>query len=185
MSLTDLPRAFSLYEKACDGGFAPACYSMGYMAETGQGVGVDFARAALVYERGCDGGDRKACSGLGFLHLSGKGVAQDDGRAVSLFKKACVENALPWCAHVLGFSDKYAVDRKAAEVEILKAYTVQCDGGLPVSCVEAGAMYAEGRGVEVSARTAGEFYRKACERGLVAGCEGVKGSGKSGAVGAK
>jgi hypothetical protein len=56
--------AARLYQQACDGGDAEACYLLGRMYEIGTGVAEDEARALRLYQRGCEGGSEPACDRL-------------------------------------------------------------------------------------------------------------------------
>jgi hypothetical protein len=57
-------RARDLYDKACDGGDALACLSLGALYEAGDGVLQDSYRARQLFRRACDGGNEEACARL-------------------------------------------------------------------------------------------------------------------------
>ena len=58
-------------ERACDGGDARSCTSLGWLAERGSGrLAKDEARAATLFQRGCAGGDALGCTNLGVNHKS-------------------------------------------------------------------------------------------------------------------
>lgn len=56
--------ARELYERACNGGDALACLSLGAMFEAGDGVLQDSYRARQLFRRACDGGRQEACARL-------------------------------------------------------------------------------------------------------------------------
>ncbi len=60
----DLAKAAHLYQKACDGGYAASCYSLGSLYDEGRGVPRDETAAAQLYQKACAGGSEQACSSL-------------------------------------------------------------------------------------------------------------------------
>ena len=114
--LADKARAAKVYQKGCDGSYAPACYSLGIHYSYGHGVPEDQARgkqlyqkaceggvaeackeakdlvkAAQLFEKGCEGGNTEHCIEVGFMYGTGDGVAQDDAKAAEFLErgKAC------------------------------------------------------------------------------------------------
>lgn len=83
----DLPRARTLYQRACDGGELESCKNLGFLFDTN--VPPDRARAAALYQRACDGGVLEACNNLANLYLGGDGVARDLERAIALYDRVC------------------------------------------------------------------------------------------------
>src|SRR5688572_16500630 len=63
--------AVGLYSKACDGGDASACATLGVMYAEGQGVAEDEERAAALYQKACDRGAAGGCSGLAYMYENG------------------------------------------------------------------------------------------------------------------
>ena len=57
----------SLYQRACDGGLAAACFNQGAMYEKGVGLAQDVSKAAALYKKACDGGDMNGCNNLGTM----------------------------------------------------------------------------------------------------------------------
>lgn len=84
----DYLAAATLLERACDGGDALGCATLGALYSQGQGVTQDDARAASLYSRACDGGDAMGCRNLGGLYTLGNGVAQDYARAEQFARRA-------------------------------------------------------------------------------------------------
>jgi TPR repeat protein len=61
----DKDKAVELFERACAGGYAPACANLSQLAglyAQGSGVPVDTARAAALYQKSCAGGVTEACA---------------------------------------------------------------------------------------------------------------------------
>ncbi|WP_149721957.1 tetratricopeptide repeat protein [Campylobacter concisus] len=85
----DYQKAAELLQKACDGGDAMGCYSLGFLYQNGQGVKQDYQKAAELYQKGCDGRNAGGCSNLGVLYQNGQGVKQDYQKAAELYQKAC------------------------------------------------------------------------------------------------
>jgi serine/threonine protein kinase len=83
------PAAAVFFKRACDGNFANGCTDLGFMTESGNGVGKDASRAASLYQRACDLGAAHGCNNLGGLYGNGEGVDQDRQRAAKLFARAC------------------------------------------------------------------------------------------------
>ena len=60
----DAVKAGQFYQKACDGGYAAGCYSLGSLYDEGRGVPQDAATAAQLYQKACAGGIAQACKSL-------------------------------------------------------------------------------------------------------------------------
>jgi TPR repeat protein len=63
----DAPRAFQLYEQACDWKYATGCYNAAVLLEAGKGVVKDAARARQLYAQVCALGSKTACERAGKL----------------------------------------------------------------------------------------------------------------------
>lgn len=85
----DYQKAAKLWQKACDGGEALGCASLGALYAIGQGVRQDHQKAAQLYQKACDGGEASGCSNLGILYANGQGVRQDFSTAKQHYGKAC------------------------------------------------------------------------------------------------
>ncbi len=85
------PQAVPFLEKACNGGYFPACRPLGSIYEKGLSAsGVhQYEKAARAYRLGCRGGDFGACLRLGLLYENGRGVPKDRRKALSLYDRAC------------------------------------------------------------------------------------------------
>ena len=87
-----------LYVKACERGYAVACYYLGGMyADGAMGKNDEAAKnsksALKFYSLACDGKIYEACEALGRLYEDGEaGFAQDIKAARSYYDKACAAN---------------------------------------------------------------------------------------------
>ncbi|MCR4941678.1 MAG: sel1 repeat family protein [Campylobacter sp.] len=85
----DFKMAKILWQKACKSGHSGACYSMGVMYETGQGVEQDFKKSSEFYQKACDDNLAEACYYLALNFENGRGVRKNWQKAKELYKKAC------------------------------------------------------------------------------------------------
>jgi hypothetical protein len=58
----NLAQAALLFKQACDGTVAVACFELGGLYETGQGVPKDLVRAAALMKQACSGGEPRGCA---------------------------------------------------------------------------------------------------------------------------
>ena len=59
------------FRDGCDQNFAAACYELGYLYSTGQGVDQEQATALALYRKACALGYAKGCDGVDFLAPAG------------------------------------------------------------------------------------------------------------------
>ena len=67
----DYQKAAKLWQKACDGGEALGCASLGALYAIGQGVRQDFSTAKQHYGKACDLGLQLGCDGYRELNEKG------------------------------------------------------------------------------------------------------------------
>lgn len=65
LTRTDLARAASVFEAACDAGSAAGCGNLAVMLRDGRGIEPDPARARTLLQYACDHGNRRSCDELG------------------------------------------------------------------------------------------------------------------------
>jgi TPR repeat protein len=89
--------AAAFLERACKGGFQPACAELGYMfGRPGSKQDKDRARALL--EKACDTKDAPACTYLaGFLRGASGGWSYDPRAAGAFYERACDMGAFSAC----------------------------------------------------------------------------------------
>lgn len=85
----DVPRAFALYERACELRDAAACVAAARMSASGDGVPPSRAKQVDLLARACDLGDALACAVPAKALAGGGGVAKDERRALELWRRAC------------------------------------------------------------------------------------------------
>jgi TPR repeat protein len=90
-------KAVPLFDKACDGGYLPACTALAFQYLGGRGVARSMAKAAALFEKACDGGDGQACSNLADIARYGGTGTPDLRRSTALRKKACASGYQPAC----------------------------------------------------------------------------------------
>jgi TPR repeat protein len=117
-----------------------ACNAVGVMFEFDAQGNDDPALASGFYKRGCDSAYAPACNNLAWLYLGGHGVPQDHAQAWRLFA--------------------FAYD----------AAKVACMRGDPASCLMAGELLFDGRGVEPDEQQAVAYFRRACDGGEKRAC---------------
>jgi uncharacterized protein len=174
----DLARARALEERACDGGSAEGCFTIGFASLYGMaGFERDTARAAQVLESTCAGGHSNACFQLGWNYEFGRTVARDFARAALFYDQAC-ENAstaddMMGC-HFLGsaYADGRGVAVDAARAAQL--YERACRAGNGHGCNNLGQLIQEGRvrGGRNPGR-ASLIYGRACKLGNPSGCNNL------------
>jgi hypothetical protein len=89
-----------LFERACGGGIARACYNAGAMLRDGRGVERSTERAAALFRTGCDGDDALSCQLLGQLLKRGDGLPRDLVEARRLFDRACTAGLASACSEL-------------------------------------------------------------------------------------
>ena len=62
MPKQDLAKAFKFYKKACDGGYASSCFSLGDFYFHGKLVAKDKKKALEFFKKACDTGDEGGCT---------------------------------------------------------------------------------------------------------------------------
>jgi len=136
----DRAKAAALYEKACDGGYAAACFNRAFQHDFGivERGAQDTADAARLYERACEGGDERGCGMLAmgqrwaaFEHA----IEQDRAKAIKAVQAGC-DSGDAWSCYCHAFSQVYeedgavALDRNTACL----LFAETCDAGTVLGC---------------------------------------------------
>ena len=159
------------YKQACEGGNAPACFNLGRMYYTGDGVEPDRVRAAELFRLACEGGVASGCGSLGHMYAEG----EDKARAAELYGRACEYGDAIGCGRL----GRMYYNGEGVGQDLARAAELQeraCEGGDYFGCAGLGYMYAEGEGVHVDKLRAAELFRRACEGGDAIGCYNLAGS---------
>ncbi|MFC2428075.1 MAG: tetratricopeptide repeat protein [Campylobacter sp.] len=134
--VSDFKEAARLFNLACEGGHARACYDMGAMIASGKVAAKQPETAVKFYERAYKMGDKLGSYALAYAHQTGVGVAKDEARAYELYKNACELGLAKGCNEAGYMSERGAgmqIDVKAAA----KFYEKACKMGLDVGCENA------------------------------------------------
>lgn len=174
----DIDRARSLYAKACDVHFPPACNELAKMCRDGRGGPRDVKRSATLFGIACDKGDiQYACTEVGVFAYDGVGMKLDQEKGVALFEAACFHEADPQpkaCA-ALGLahlSGKGIEKEKKDEDRAIELLNKACDFDYAAGCVQVGDLFINRKKgpVKENRKIAAEAYQKACKLDARYGC---------------
>ncbi|QDG54577.1 sel1 repeat family protein [Persicimonas caeni] len=174
--------AAGLYKRSCDLEHGPGCRDFARVYEKGLGVPKSDKRAHDLRERACVLGDKFACKKVG-KHVE-ETIDNDKWHTnlsisyrdwVALHFEACESGFRHACTYIgrtlhskatVAEPDDWYVEREIA------AYRLGCRLGSPENCYFLAKVYRKGRGeVEADAQKAVATAAKACQGGLVDGCE--------------
>ena len=134
--VSDFKEAARLFNLACEGGHARACYDIGAMIASGKVAAMQPETATKFYERACKMGDKLGCYALAYANQTGVGTVKDEARAYELYKNACELGLAKGCNEAGYMSERgtgVQTDVKAAA----KFYEKACKMGLDVGCENA------------------------------------------------
>jgi TPR repeat protein len=114
----------------------------------------------ILFNKACDLNFGVSCSQLGFMYEEGKGVKQDDFKAVNLPSSYIS----PRLEQPLSSFKSHAFWKN------LSALKSSCLTSLPVTYLNLGFVYEEGKGVKQDDSKALKFYQKACDLNDGSGC---------------
>ncbi|HWZ86283.1 MAG TPA: PDZ domain-containing protein, partial [Thermoanaerobaculia bacterium] len=164
LMLTPVDQA-ALYEQACRGGIASACFREGWLLWNRKGD-ANSARVLELFASACKAGSGEACAYEG---LDRMGSADHGAAAVPVLERACELSSAGGCANLafLYAMGKFVKkdDRRSASL-----YAKSCDLGDAQGCYNAGLMADDGRGVARDPARAAVRYAEACEMGSATGC---------------
>lgn len=146
---SQLDDALRMFLRACDGGWADACSSVGFAYYTAHGVRWDVAAAAKFFVKACELGSSVGCANSGDVYRYGAGAPADHQKAFELYGKACRPGDPTGCAgvgHYLATGEGGTkVDKKRAASALRSA----CENELyvmPEACVGLANLLDEQRG---------------------------------------
>ena len=134
--VSNFNEAARLFNLACEGGHARACYDIGAMIASGKVAAKQPEMAAKFYERACKMGDKLGCYALAYANQTGVGAVKDEARAYELYKNACELGLAKGCNEAGYMSERgtgVQTDVKAA----VKFYEKACKMGLEIGCENA------------------------------------------------
>jgi uncharacterized protein len=161
--------AIALFARACTGGSARGCMSLGEAYEAGRGVPKDEARALSVYRGACDAGAAEACAKSAVMLDTGRGAPSDPKTAAVHFKKACDGGVADACS-ALAIATSLGNGVPRDETEAAALFKRGCEAGSALGCAGLGDAYAKGRGVAKDDVRAADLLRKTCASGIAISC---------------
>ena len=168
----DLGKAARAYERACNGGAADVCSTLGEIVEQTDAEG-GVGRAEKLFTRACENGSSRGCWRLGLV-AAGR---EELEKAVALYQKSCDGGWAPGC-HQLALSYEQGEGVLKDIPKALTLYTEACDGESVESCVSAGTLYLGGdpavaRDLVAATRLYGKalsLYKEGCDAGSQPDC---------------
>lgn len=151
----NMGRAAEYSERACTGGIADVCNTLGEIYEKSDVEGGP-TRAAQYFQKACDGHSSAGCLNLGIFY-SDKG---DWTKAMALFEQSCSGGWAPGC-HQLGQTYEQGEGVTKNMTKAVTFYTQACDLEHVVSCVTLGTHYWTGELVTKDPTNALKFFGKA------------------------
>jgi len=153
--------------RACEGGDASACASLGSLYETGSaGLQLDYARAYRLYERGCRGGAAFGCASMGRYLERGVTVPVNVARAATMYESACNGGY----SYACGDLGRLYVDASGVARDVPRGVALlvkACDAGHAASCATLGRVH---RTSALDLAKSAHFEDKACQLGVMFSC---------------
>lgn len=161
--------AVQYMEKGCKLGLSIACYSLGYLYQTGTGAFKDEKKAIAFFNKACSKGHLLGCYNVASLTLFGKGVKKDPVKANQLYAEVCNYKRFVACIHK-------AAKAQSREKRLKKEYLVKtlCKKGFNMSCFSLGLSYYNGIGAKKDINKAIEFFKIACNQKYKTACNALR-----------
>jgi hypothetical protein len=157
------------HEKACQGGDAHRCNSLGFSYMEGQGVAKDERRGAELFEKACQGRAAEGCFNLGLSYDEGTGVPQDARLASKAYEKACGGGSAMGCVNLgVRYLEGKGVPQDARRAVPL--FEKACAAGTGLGCLNLAKRYGRGDGVPKDESRAAALFEQSCELGSAEGC---------------
>lgn len=160
----DYAGALGEWRPLAAGGEARAQLALGFMYETGRGLGQDFKEAFRWYHLAAKQGNAEAQNTLGVRYENGKGVAQDFKEALRWYQLAANQGDVIAQYNVGAMYDKgrgVPQDYK----EAARWYRLAADQGYVEAQYNLGTQLEIGQGVQQDFKEAVRWYRLAAEQG--------------------
>lgn len=161
----DFPAALAVLKPMADSGDPFARFTMGQLAETGNGLPKSPREAARWYKLAVEAGQTDAMTNLGLLYEQGRGVPQDYKEALRLYTAAATAgNPVAQTNLANSYLDGRIVKQDFAEAASwYRRASSQHD---PQAQFNLARMYDTGRGVDKDPKEALALYRQAANLGL-------------------
>ncbi len=162
--------AAPLFEQACTGDVAQACYRLGYMYRYNNfDVSQDLKKSAELLSKGCDGGFAASCTELGESYSAGYGVTKDSGREAAYYSRGCDGGSGRGC-YLLGIAYEYGTGVAKDLSKMQGLFAKSCLASYADGCVVLGSAFDRGEGVQVDHSLAAAAYARACSIEAIHGC---------------
>jgi hypothetical protein len=157
----DSPKAFSLYQHACDSGNLGACVNLGVSYLGGTGIAKSSAQALSLFLRACDQKNGRGCNMAAVAYSNAWGVAKDDQRAVEFLTRGCDAGHARSC-YVLGNRYRNGVAPSTKDDARAAPYLERaCELTLADACMAISFAYQQGLGVDKNPARAAELSKRA------------------------
>lgn len=164
-----------LEQRACEGGYAPACSMVGMLYQDGLGRPHSDVEAAKWHERACEAGAGIGCYNLANMLAWGEHTTADPDAAAALYTKAlaafereCEAGDAQWCANV-GFMYESGRGATADEARALAAYQRGCPAHAN-PCINLALMKLSGRATPQDPEGAMTLLEQGCTQGSSYAC---------------
>src|SRR5204863_1664055 len=142
-----LPKAFSFFDKACNGKDSAGCLRVALSLAYGLGTNKDAGRAVDIFRKACDAKDPQGCAfyGKALIHGLGK-TPEDKVKGLQLLTASC-ERAAVTCGD-LAFEFLDGGSQPRDEKPATELFDKACAAGDDLSCSNFSLMLACGTGVQ-------------------------------------
>jgi len=155
------------FERAAQGGYAPAQVNLAVMYANGWATPVNYGAALHWLQEAANQGFARAYYNLGILFMNGQGVRQNDQEAFRWFEKGAQDND-SYAQTNLGYMYDQGLgcdhDAKAA----VNWYRKAANAGNPLGENNLADMYLKGEGVLRDDAEASRWFQRAAEQGSTA-----------------
>lgn len=188
--------AVRLFQDACEGGTARACFEFGRAHQSGWGgLAPNEATGASWFRKSCERADVGGCAAWGQALVTGQGVAADPEAARPILQHACESGEPLACFHFARavLDGRLGTDTLPAEEQNLPSTDTEelgtragealpwfrkaerhnrrlCAADEPERCSNLALMYRQGWGVEQDDALAVHWYTEGCQGGDPVGC---------------
>ncbi len=171
----DRARYGDLEQRACEGGYAPACSMVGMLYQDGLGRPHSDVEAAKWHGRACEAGAGIGCYNLANMIGGGEHTTADPElaatyyvKALAAFERACEAGDAQWCANV-GFMYESGLGTSADEARAFAAYERGCPGHAN-PCINLALGKLSGRGIKQDPEGAMTLLEQGCAGGSTYAC---------------
>lgn len=166
-----LESAVEALASSCETGAGHDCNVLGFVYGSGKIVAKDSEKAIALYMRACAGKAPAGCSNLGDAYISGNGAPKDAGKALEFYGRACSGGFASGCADAGQIYLSGAVAGGASKAAPL--FRTACDGGDGYGCASSGHLATGAKGGAENLLAAVRDFKKSCDLGSPAGCQGL------------